>query len=43
MTHQEIADKLGLHRVTVQAIEQRALVKLAKSYDLRKFFETMDI
>ncbi len=38
MTHQEIADALGIHRVTVVTIEQRALVKLAKSHELREYW-----
>lgn len=38
MTHQEIADALGIHRVSVVTIEKRALVKLAKSPELREYW-----
>jgi len=39
MTHQEIADELGLSRTTVRAIEYSALQKLKRSGKLRTFLE----
>lgn len=39
MTHQEIADELGISRQMVRVIEYRALQKLKRSGKLRAFLE----
>lgn len=39
MTHQEIADELGISRQMVRIIEYQALTKLKRSGKLRAFLE----
>lgn len=39
MTHQEIADELGISRQMVRVIEYRALQKLKRSGKLRAFLD----
>lgn len=39
MTHQEIADELGISRQLVRIIEHQALTKLKRSGKLRAFLE----
>lgn len=39
MTHQEIADELGISRQMVRVIEYRALKKLKRSGKLRAFLD----
>lgn len=42
MTQEEVAKELGLHRMTVQKIEQRALKKLKDMGKLQRFVDAKE-